>query len=311
MPASIDRRRETLRRLACVCALLVLVVTGASALLRQAKAGLACDDRAACYGQDLRRLQQGLAPAATEQTALAAVRVAHRLAASGVLLLGLTMLMIAVGAQPRLPRETTLTLLLLALAALLALLGLRSATARVPAVVLGNLVGGFLMLALCVRLARPAASGPRDALQGAARLAAVLVVLQVGLGALTSASYAGLSCTGWSGCDLADIAHGPDWRVLNPWREPVLNDAPPFNPAGALVHGLHRLAGFAVAAAVAGVGLLALRRGRRRAGVALLALIALQLGAGLALAAFALPIGLAIAHNVLAALLLATLVAQA
>lgn len=311
MPASIDRRRETLRRLACACALLVLVVTGASALLRQAKAGLACDDRAACYGQDLRRLQQGLAPAATEQTTLAAVRVAHRLAASGVLLLGLTMLMIAAGAQPRLPRETTLTLLLLALAAVLALLGLRSAAARVPAVVLGNLVGGFLMLALCVRLARPAASGPRDVLRGAARLAAVLVVLQVGLGALTSASYAGLSCTGWSGCDLADIARGADWRVLNPWREPVLNDTPPFNPAGALVHALHRLAGFAVAAVVAGVGLLALRRGRRRAGVALLALIALQLGAGLALAAFALPIGLAIAHNVLAALLLATLVAQA
>lgn len=300
-----------LRRLACACALLVLVVTGASALLRQAKAGLACDDRAACYGQDLRRLQQGLAPAATEQTTLAAVRVAHRLAASGVLLLGLTMLMIAAGARPRLPRETTLTLLLLALAAVLALLGLRSAAARVPAVVLGNLVGGFLMLALCVCLARPAASGARDVLRGAARLAAVLVVLQVGLGALTSASYAGLSCTGWSGCDLADIARGADWRVLNPWREPVLNDTPPFNPAGALVHALHRLAGFAVAAVVAGVGLLALRRGRRRAGVALLALIALQLGAGLALAAFALPIGLAIAHNLLAALLLATLVAQA
>lgn len=311
MPASIDRRRETLRRLACACALLVLVVTGASALLRQAKAGLACDDRAACYGQDLSRLQQGLAPAATEQTTLAAVRVAHRLAASGVLLLGLTMLMIAAGAQPRLPRETTLTLLLLALAAVLALLGLRSAAARVPAVVLGNLVGGFLMLALCVRLARRAASGARDVLRGAARLAAVLVVLQVGLGALTSASYAGLSCTGWSGCELAEVARGADWRVLNPWREPVLNDTPPFNPAGALVHGLHRLAGFAVAAAVAGVGLLALRRGRRVAGVALLVSIALQLGAGLALAAFALPIGLAIAHNVLAALLLATLVAQA
>jgi cytochrome c oxidase assembly protein subunit 15 len=309
MPASIDRHREVLRRLALLCALLVLVVTSASALLRQAKAGLACDDRAACYAQDLRRLQQGLAPADEAQTTLAAVRLAHRVAASAVLLLGLTMLMIAVGA--RLRREIVLTLLLLALAAFLAVLGLRSSAARVPAVVLGNLLGGFVMLAVCVRLARRAAPGPRDALRAAARLAAALVVLQAALGALTSASYAGLSCTGWGGCDLAEVGRGADWRALNPWREPVLNETAPFNPGGALVHTLHRVAGVAVAGVLGAVGLLALRRGRRLAGGALLALVAAQLGVGLALAAFALPIGLAIAHNVLAALLLATLVAQA
>lgn len=310
MSASIDRHRVVLRRLALLCALLVLVVTSASALLRQAKAGLACEDRAACYGQELRRLQQGVEPSDETQTTLAAVRLAHRIAASGVLLLGLMMLMIAVSA--RLRRETVLTVLLLALAAGLAVLGLRSSAARLPAVVLGNLLGGFLMLALCVRLARPAAAaGRRAALQGAAAIAALLLVIQVALGGLTSASFAGLSCSGWGGCDTAEVWRDADGASLNPWREPALNAAAPFNPSGALAHSLHRWAGFALAAVLAGVALLALRRERPRAGMLLLALLVLQLGVGLALAAFALPIGLAIAHNVLAALLLATLVSLA
>lgn len=308
MAASIDRHVVVLRRLAWLCALLVVVVTSASALLRQAKAGLACDEVAACYGQELRRAQQGLLPSDEAQTTLAAVRLAHRIAASGVLLLGLTMLMIAVGA--RLRRETVLVLLLLALAAFLAVLGLRSSAARVPAVVLGNLLGGFTMLAVCVRLAR-AAPVAHAAWRGAAWIAAVLLLMQIGLGGLTSASYAGLSCTGWSGCEVGEVWRAADWRSLDPWREPALNATPPFKPSGALVHSLHRASAVAIAALLAGVGLLALRRGRRRLGALLLALLAVQIGLGLALAAFALPITLALAHNLVAALLLATLVALA
>ena len=56
-----DRRLHVLRRLALLCAVMVLAVTSLSAFLRLSKAGLGCADWPACYGQDLRHLQQGIA----------------------------------------------------------------------------------------------------------------------------------------------------------------------------------------------------------------------------------------------------------
>lgn len=127
----------------------------------------------------------------------------------------------------------------------LAGLGWLTASSRLPAVALGNLLRGFAMLALSWRLAAP----PRDgdaAQQGAGRwvlLALACSVIQVAVGELVSASYASLSCADPLECLRMAAAQGWPWPTLSPWREPVFDavtTTPPVNPAGALAQALHR-----------------------------------------------------------------------
>lgn len=300
----VDRRHHVLRRLALLCAVLVLAVTSLSAFLRLSKVGLGCADWPACYGQDLRRAQQGRAASDEAQVATAIARLAHRITASGALLLVITMVLICLGSKPLFVREGSLALALLALALFLAVLGWWSSTARVPAVAMGNLLGGFLMLALCARLALPAAPVASAGARAALVLAATLLIVQVALGGLTSASYAGLSCTGWGDCGLRESWQPAGWGSLDPWREPVLA-ATGGNPSGALANSLHRHLALVVLLVLLPIAALAWRAGRRRTAVVVLVLLAAQLVAGVVLSAMALPLPLALLHNLLAAALLA------
>ncbi len=301
-----DRRLMLLRRLAGVCAALVLAVTSMSAFMRLTHAGLGCTDWPQCYGQRLRQLQQGVPVRADEQAATTVVRVLHRVFATAALLLVITMVMVCLGARPMLRSEGVIALALLGLALFLAVLGRWSSGARVPAVALGNLLGGFAMLALCTRLA--VAGVPTVALHvrvwvGAAVL---LLVAQIALGGLVSASYAGLSCTGWSECLAA--ARDVGWETLNPWREPHLNAMPPVNPEGALVHALHRGLGIALVALAVPLAAFALRRGRSSSAAALMILLLAQALVGAMMSLDALQLQFALLHNVLASALLAVLV---
>jgi len=302
-----ERRGRLLRRMALLCLLLVLAITSLSAFIRLSKAGLGCADWPACYGRALRQQQHGVAVAPDEQAATAAARLAHRVVASTALLLVIVMAMTALTARPRLWREGRLALALLALALLLAVLGRFSSGLRVPAVAIGNLLGGFLMAALAWQLARsagrPAPAGAAP-LRAWARLGIALLLLQVGLGGLVSAGFAGLACPHLGDC----ATQGLPWSALDPWREPLLDDAAgPGNAAGALLQQAHRLGALAVAALLLPLGVVALRTGRRLAGAALLCLVGVQLALGAALVVAALPLPVALAHNLVAALLLAAL----
>lgn len=301
-----ERRGRLLRRMALLCLLLVLVITSLSAFIRLSKAGLGCADWPACYGRALRQHQQGVAVAAEEQAATAAARLAHRVVASAALLLAVVMAMTALSSQPRHWREGRLALALLALALFLAVLGRFSSGVRAPAVAIGNLLGGFLMAALAWQLARsagrPAPQRPAP-LRVWARLGIALLLLQVSLGGLVSAGFAGLACP-----RLADCAvQGLPWSALDPWREPLLDATRPGNAAGALLQQAHRIGALVVAALLLALGIAALRAGRRVAGGALLGLVGVQLALGATLVVAALPLPVALAHNLVAALLLAAL----
>ncbi len=100
----------------------------------------------------MRAQQQGAEPAQAD-TATAAARLAHRVIASTALLLILVMVMTALASRPALWPEGRMTLWLLFLALFLAVLGRWTSDARLPAVTLGNLLGGFAMFAVSVRLA--------------------------------------------------------------------------------------------------------------------------------------------------------------
>lgn len=285
--------------MAIACAVLVLAITSLSAFIRLSRAGLGCQPWPQCQAQLLREATQGVAPAPAG--AVAAARVAHRVTAVGALLLVIAMLMVAYASAPPLPRQGRLVLALLGLAVFLAVLGRMTADSRLPAVVLANLLAGLAMLAVSWRLVAATtgapASGARPLPATWVGVALVMLAAQIVLGGLVSAAHAGASCPRLAGCDLA----GASWQALNPWHAP---DADAGVAAGALVHMAHRFAGFVTAIVLAAVGIAGWRRGHR-AGALVLALVLVELAAGLALVAGGTPLALALVHNVLAALLLA------
>jgi heme a synthase len=292
-----DRRLAFLRRIALLCVVMVLAVTSLSAYIRLSKAGLGCTDWPQCYGQGLRQLQQGVAVSADAQTATAMARLAHRITAVTALLLVVTMVMACFGTRPVLRAEGAMALALLALALFLAVLGRWSSGARVPAVAMGNLLGGFAMLALAARLALAGRPPCAVRLRAWVGLAVLMLIAQV----------AGLSCTtGWADC--AQAASGVDWNTLNPWREPVLAARAPVNPAGALAQALHRGVAIGLVLLLPALAVMAWRSGRPRSAAALLIALALQVAIGLAMAQGSLPIVLALFHNLLAASLPVVLV---
>lgn len=300
-----DHRLVVLRRLALLCAVMVLCVTSLSAYIRLSKAGLGCADVRQCYGQSQRQLQSGLAPAADAQTATAAARLVHRVTALAALLLVLMMVMVCLGARPLLRAEAATALVLLGLALLLAVLGRWSSGARLPAVAMSNLLGGFAMLALCARLALAGRSPSAPGLRGWVLAAAALLLVQVALGGLVSASFAGLSCDGWASC--LQAAQGVGWAALDPWREPVLGAWPNINPLGALPQALHRVLALVLGVLLTALAAIAWRRGRPRRALVLILVLLAQLAVGLAMVAMSLPLPLALLHNLLAASLLVAL----
>lgn len=230
------------------------------------------------------------------------VRGAHRLTASAALLVIVAMLWSALRRPARRWPRAALPAALLALALALAVLGLATPGAKLPAVTLGNLLGGWLMLALAWRLAAPA---PARGVGSLAAVAAVLVLAQAALGVMGGASFAGAGCGGLGDClQRADGGGWPLW-ALDPWRE----------PGGALAAATARM--LHVGAAVlllplaAGAAFAAARLGRRDEATRVLALLAALALLGVGVAAFGWPWPAALAHSLAGALLLAHLVTLA
>jgi len=299
------RQLRLVRRLALLCAVLVLVVVSLSAYMRQTKAGLGCTDWPNCYGQSLRQLQHGVAASVDEQFSTATARLVHRIAAVAVLLLVIVMVYVCFGVQSVLRAEGAMALALLGLALFLAVLGRWSSGTRVPVVAMGNLLGGFAMLALSARLTL--SGRPPNLARGRCWviLAATPMIIQVALGGLVSASFSGLSCTaGWADC--LQAAGSADWASLNPWREPVLAAAPQAHSSGALMQVLHRCLAFALLLPV--LALMALGRRRPKIVLVLVVAMALQMVIGLTMSQGSLTVTLALLHNALAAGLLVALV---
>lgn len=285
--------QRLLRLTALVGVIVVLLVTGSSAFLRLRGLGLGCEDWPACYA---------LPAAAQPAAGTSGARILHRLAAS---LAGATVIaigLIALGRARDFRRELAITAGMLVLVAGLAVLGRATPGATVPAVALGNLLGGLLLAALLgwLALGRPRDTGTARGWAYLASCCALsLAFAQIGLGVLTSASHSGLACTALPGCTATGFPGAWSAADLNPWR--------PAAPSASL-HMAHRAGALASAAAVALVAW-GLRRRARGLAALLGLLLAAQIALGLALVLQALPLPLAVLHNVGAALLLLALVA--
>lgn len=309
-----------------IALLLVILLVSLSAYLRLSHSGIGCADWPDCYARigaapDAAKAAEGW-PLSTAEDAyqqlvedsskpLSWATPLHRLVASvlGLLVLGLNVQAF------RAKRHRVISVTLLALTVWLAVLGIRSGSLHDPAVVMGNLLGGFAMLALLGWLwfgLLPAQPRVRISalLAGLMPLSLLLLSAQILLGGLTSANFAATACPTvpaceghlWPGYELRDAF---DLRVHD-------IDASGHVEGGierAAIHQVHRLAAALSTIAILLTGLLALGKGgsHRKMGVALIALVLLEFSVGVASVLSGLPIILAVAHNWLAGLLLLAL----
>jgi cytochrome c oxidase assembly protein subunit 15 len=329
-PASV---RRLLRMLAAVGSALVLVVIVSSAYLRLSQAGLSCADWPSCYGN--------LSHIAETTTAQLAARIAHRIAASAVGFILIALLAVSLTQRPRLVKQSTIAGLALAVAVMLATVGaVMSESMQVtplPAVTLANLLGGFALLATFVWLretvrdermgpngrgvpiasiapsARNVATAPTA--RGAHALAVavlIAVVVQVVLGALVSGKFAALACPDFPLCGAdAPLAALPG--TLDPLATLDVDATRTIvrPPALAALHWAHRVWAHVVLVLAAILVIVLARNGRGRAALLLALLMVLQLALGAAAVLGGLPLGVVVAHNLVAAVLLAALVAIA
>ena len=301
---SIDTQAAALRPMARVCVVLVLLITSLSAYMRLDKAGIGCQPWPQCYGQTAASEASASTIDAHAEPApsIVAARLAHRVAAVAVLLLVLAMVVNALGARPRWNLATTEVLTLLGITLFLAVLGVWTARSRLPAVALGNLLGGFLMLGLCLRLATRRPSVPAR-WRAWVWVAVALLLLQVALGGLASTTYSILQCSGLGDC--ASAAQTSSWSALDPWRVPAL-PGDGSAAAGAPVQLVHRLGALALLLCVLPLAW-AMRRHDRAYALLLLACLLMQALLGPVMVALAFPMALVLLHNLLAATALALL----
>ncbi|NIP19028.1 MAG: heme A synthase [Xanthomonadales bacterium] len=309
-----------MRNLARLSLLLVIVLVVVSAYLRLFESGIGCPDWPECYGRI------GPPPAASDagmaenayrriversDAPLAWASPLHRLVAS---LLGLAVLGLNLQAL-RARKHRLVCLALLALTVFLAWLGLRSGGLHHPAVVMGNLVGGFAMLGLlgwlvfCLDPGAPRYTETRiEHIKPLTVAAIVVLCLQILLGGLTSANFAANACQTLPHCQGGWL---PDATLLGAFN---VSDPHEISETGhavgsferVAIHRAHRLGAvltlvFVLAAAInAALNIEVIRK----AGVFILVVLGAQFVVGIASVMTGLPIALAVAHNGLSGLLL-------
>lgn len=312
------------RGLLKITLLLALCVIVLGAYTRLTDAGLGCPDWPTCYG----RLTVPDSPEQVtekhylEQRPLEPAKgwaeMVHRYFAGS---LGLLILAIAIASWRRRSRDPNqpvwIPTLLLAVVVFQAALGMWTVTLLLkPVVVMGHLLGGFATLSLLYLLVRMTGRSQggqaMPGLRGWALAALAVLVLQISLGGWTSTNYAALACADFPTCHgrwwpETDFAEGfVLWRGIGINYEYGVLD----NPARTAIHMAHRIGALVCLLVVGGLGLRLIREGGAwaRAGGAVLLLLTLQIALGISNVLLHLPLGVAVAHNLTAALLLLSLV---
>ena len=277
-----------------------------SAYMRLSANGLGCSDWPGCYATLLQVGEAG----AGHSVSPAWATLVHRLVATtfGFLIIGMVIVALRRRAQPQQP--VILPLLVFVLTVILSLLGYKTPAQLIPWVTMGNLLGGMAMLGMLWWLGlRPAVSTQtqRQGLRPWLIPGLIFGGLQLYLGAWNSANFAALACDSLTGCG-----------AIN-WQEARLGDA--FNllrqlsGAGGhvvvddnarIIHMAHRIGALLALFTLGWLALRAMSAGEpfRTSGIALLALLLVQLVLGLGAVYFGLPLGLVLMHNLVAALLL-------
>jgi cytochrome c oxidase assembly protein subunit 15 len=299
-------------------ALLALVVVMLGAWVRLTDAGLGCPDWPGCYGRlvvphpETSAEELGTQFTRPLEAGKAWREMIHRYLASTLGLICVALAAIAWRNRRDPNQPWRVPLALVALVVFQGLLGMWTVTLLLkPIVVVAHLLGGFATLALLASLGKWRTARfpqPTAALRALGLAAVAALVLQIFLGGWTSANYAALACPDLPTCQtqwwpaVADFGEGfVLWRGLGVDYEGGVLD----HPARVAVHFTHRLGAILAAVLIALLGWRVARESATRGdGLAVLAVLALQLTLGVSIVWFGVPLAVAVLHNGVAALLL-------
>jgi cytochrome c oxidase assembly protein subunit 15 len=314
--------KSPLHRLALFAAIVAFAVIVLGAYVRLSHAGLGCPDWPGCYGQltwpveahDISKAAEAF-PDRPVETDKAWKEMVHRYLAGTLVLLVIAINVLCWNKKYRGNGLRSLAGLLLALILFQAALGMWTVTLKLlPLVVMAHLMGGLATFGLLLWLAWRSNPAPDAGSLASYRLpilvGLVVLIAQVALGGWTSANYAALACPDFPSCQGAlwpETNFGEGfvlWREIGVDYEGGVLDM----QARVAIHMAHRV-GALITLLV--LGILAARLIRsdtsRQEGLVLGALLVAQIALGIQNVMLQLPLVNAVAHNGMAALLLAVM----
>lgn len=302
-----------LKWIAPLCTLIVLMIIGISAYIRLSGNGLGCSPWPNCFGEILQTTPQSIKHSTELQTSAPIVfaRGSHRILAVVLLPLLLLLIFIEFNRQPKNIKSRWLSGLAVLLVIFLAVLGRWTSGKLMPAITLGNLIAGFLLLSLCWRLSQITFNKSRDLPLSHAgyifkMLTFTLLVLDIALGGLVSSNFIGLSCPSLIDCLCQPLTN---WNNLNIFQQPFIDpQVVPKDQNGITTYSLHLYFSIGVAIGILGLSIHFFLHNRKRIGIFLLAFICIEFLLGFLINRNELPLLLTVLHNLIAAILLAVLV---
>lgn len=317
-----------IRRLVFASILLALVVVSLGAYTRLTHAGLGCPDWPGCYGMiDVPETTEQISiaerafPDRPVEPAKAWNEMIHRYFAGtlGLLILGIALLSLK---RRREGKPVILPLFILSVVIFQAALGMWTVTMKLmPVVVMGHLLGGFttlcLLFLLYIRLDPNRMTRDDSSIKKYSKYAMLGIIIlsgQIALGGWTSSNYAALTCTelpicqsGWA----EQLTFENSFDLIPPERETY-----EFGHLGhnerVTIHVVHRLGAIITSLYLAWLILMILIKSRteffRNSARIIAVALVVQVSLGISNIWFSLPISVAVSHNIVAALLMLTLI---
>ena len=197
-----------------------------SAYIRLGEVGIGCPDWPSCYAQlnpDTEKKGVTVLTEDSRNVAYYGARIAHRYIASTLGLFIVAIFIVALRQGNARTSHVVVPIAIFAITVFLSLLGYYTPTRSNPLITMGNLLGGMALLGLLWWLMQrdtggaeaPSASRPLIPL---AKIALLLVLLQIVLGAWSSANYASANCPGLLQCEGNILAANNMADAFNPAR---------------------------------------------------------------------------------------------
>lgn len=325
-----EKRRPGFKLALFACAL-ALVVIGLGAFTRLMHAGLGCPDWPGCYGHALWpnehheiTLANEIFPDAPVELDKTWPEMVHRYFAGSLIVVTLGLIAVAIKHRHKPAQPLKLPIFIFLFILLQAAFGMWTVTLKLwPQVVTAHLLGGFAMISLLwlltLRLNNEQWRLPdRDLarigkLRGWAVLGLLVVVAQVSLGGWTTSNYAAVACPDFPTCQAQwlppmDFVHG--FNVFQHVGPNYLGGTMQ-NEGRMAIHFTHRVGAIVTASYLGWLAwrLLTTRlQAPARMARVMLGIVALQIALGIGNIVFNFPLVVAVAHNLIGAVLLLALV---
>lgn len=320
-----------IRQLVIVSILLAIVVVSLGAYTRLTHAGLGCPDWPGCYGlidvpetaEQILKAEQAF-PERPVEPQKAWNEMIHRYFAGalGLLILAIAFLSVKnreVGTPVFLP------LFILVVVTFQAALGMWTVTMKLmPIVVMAHLLGGLttlcLLFLLYLRLKRFHIREGNTTLRSYAKygfIGIVILTAQIALGGWTSSNYAALVCTELPICQSGweeQLTFEESFDLIPPERD-TYEFGHLTHDSRVTIHVMHRFGAIVTTIYLVWLAFVVMRMSTsayfKNASLGLLVVLSCQIGLGVSNIWFSLPLGVAVAHNVVAACLMLTLITLA